>query len=95
MNGGRLANGGIFLFSEKADDAIIANGIIESVEMMTRYQFGELKSEHKTNEFNGVCIIINGNEYKAIAIGNLDVGDHVSVTYLPKSRYVMQIQIIA
>lgn len=91
LDGGRLINGGIYLISEKESDALSTIGTIDNIELMTRYEFGELNSEYKVNEHNGVCFTIDGIQYRAIAMGTLEIGDKVEVTYLPKSSYILKI----
>ena len=91
LDGGRLVNGGVFLVSEKETDAVLASGTIESIELMGINQFGELKSEYNVDELNGVCFTIDGMDYKAIAKGDLKIGDTVEFLFLPKSKYILEI----
>ena len=96
LNGGRLINGGMYLFLEKAEAAITAEGTIEEITLLNQFSFPNIseydKYESRTSpNIYGYKIVVNNIVLKAPAIGALMSGDHVSVTFLPKSRYVLSI----
>lgn len=91
MDGGILLHGGIHLLTERESDAIEMQGYISEIERLDRYSFPNLDSEYKQDEVNGAEFTIDGIQCKAIAKGNLEVGDYVTVKYLPKSGFVLHI----
>ena len=91
MDGGILLHGGIHLLTERLSDAVEMRGYISEIERLGRYSFPNLDSEYKQDEVNGVEFTIDGIQCTAMAKGNLEVGDYVSVKYLPKSGYVLYI----
>ena len=91
MNVGRLLHGGIHLIYERESHAVEFQGEILEIKELGRYSFPELKTEYGYGEKNGVLFLIDGVECTAITSGNLEVGDHVTVTYLPQSGYVLSI----
>lgn len=82
-----LKNGGIYLLEEKENDAIIETGIIESITEPSKLH-PNFKSTRKNG---GADIIINGEIYLAVDSGDFDVGDRVTITYLPKSKVILSI----
>ena len=96
LNGSRLIHGGIYLINEKEQDAVTIDGRISQINMLNIFEFPEL-SVHSENEnganhaHNGVEIIVNHIPCVAIDQGPFEIGDTVSVSYLPKSRYILTI----
>lgn len=91
MNVGRLLHGGIHLIYERESDAVEFQGNILEINELGRYSFPELESEYGHGDKNGIQILIDGVECTAIARGELAVGDNVTISYLPRSRYVLSI----
>lgn len=85
-----LLHGGIHLIYERADDAVTVTGTIEDIQKRsalsgTRYTaYGESGS--------GYDYTIDGITCTGMAIGTLEAGDEVTVTYLPKSGFVLSIE---
>ena len=92
MNGGRLLNGGIFLMFEKESDAIVVEGQISQINELGIFSFPELSSDYGNGDSNGVEIVINGVGYAVPVCGDLQVGDEVVLTVLPKSKYILEIR---
>ena len=91
MDGGVLLHGGIYLLTERLSDAIEMQGYISEIEGLGQYSFPRMKSNYGYGEHNGVEFTIDGIQCTAILQGSLEVGDYVSVKYLPKSGYVLYI----
>jgi len=91
MNAGRLLHGGIHLIYEKESDAVEVQGKILEIKELGRYSFPELETEYESSETNGVQFLIDGVECTAVTRGALEVGDNVTVTFLPKSGYILSI----
>lgn len=89
MNVGILLHGGIYMLNEKETDAVEMQGYISDIRGLGRFAFPKLKSDYGYGETNGVEFTINGVQCTAIVKGSLEVGDYVSVVYLPKSGYVL------
>ena len=91
MNVGRLLHGGVHLFYERVSDAITVQGEISAINDLGRYSFPEMKNEYGYEETNGVQFVIGEVVCTAPTNGVLDVGDYVTVTYLPQSSYILSI----
>lgn len=91
MNIGRILHGGIHLIYERDSDAIEIQGEISNIEELGRFSFPELKTDYGYGETNGVQFTINGIKCSAALQGNLNVGDNVTVIYLPQSGYILSI----
>ena len=89
--GWNLVTGGSYhLIYERADDAVTVEGTLDTVTANsiwsgTRYSVNGESS-------NGYVYTIDGLELKGMAKGTLEAGDDVTVTYLPKSGYVLTIE---
>ena len=88
---GVLYNGGIYLCEEKESDAIEMQGEITSIKGLGQFSFPRMHSDYDEEENTGYKFIINGAQCKFVAKGSLEVGDYVTVKYLPKSGYVLYI----
>ena len=88
---GVLYNGGIYLREEKESDAIEMQGEITSIKGLGQFSFPRMHSDYDEEENTGYKFIINGVQCKFVAKGSLEVGDYVTVKYLPKSGYVLYI----
>ena len=91
MEGGVLLHGGIYLLTERLPDAIEMQGYISEIEGLGRYSFPRIKSNYGYGDTNGVEFTIDGVQCTAVLQGTLEIGDYVSVKYLPKSGYVLYI----
>ena len=85
-----FAGGGIHLITEREKNAVTVEGTLESVESCgilsgVRYSaYGESTS--------GYYYTVDGMTLTGMAKGDLEAGDRVTVTYLPKSGFVLSIE---
>ncbi|MDD5864184.1 MAG: hypothetical protein PUD80_06100 [Firmicutes bacterium] len=84
-----LLRGGIHLVYERPRSAVSVEGTIEEIDRLnafqnTRYIFNDENS-------NGYRYTVGGVTCTGIAKGTLNVGDMVTVTYLPKSGFILSI----
>ena len=85
-----VAGGGIHLVYERPKAAVTLEGSVETVKANSiwtgvRYTaYGESSS--------GYTYTIDGKELTGMAKGTLEPGDEVTVTYLPKSGFVLSIE---
>ena len=84
-----VSNGGIFLLSEKEEDAIEMYGEIEEI-FDPRHVYGKYTVNQK--HVFGEYIVINGTKYYLMTSGDLKEGDTVNMKVLPRSRFVLEIQ---
>ena len=91
MNLGRLCYGGIHLLYERETQAITFTGEISEMKELDRYSFPELKNDYGYGETNGVELTIGNVKCAAVTAGQFEVGDEVTITYLPQSGYVLSI----
>lgn len=85
-----LSSGGLKLITERPGDAVTLEGTVEQVDAYSiwespRYSVGGEIS-------NGYAITIDGVTCSSMALGTLEVGDEVTVTYLPKSGLILAIE---
>lgn len=92
LNIGRLFHGGFYLVAERENDAVIMQGAISDINDLNRFSFPELKNVYRDGQPNGAQLVINGITCIAISSGDLEVGDFVTVTYLPRSKYILSIE---
>lgn len=84
-----LMQGGIHLIYERPTAAVTVEGTLESIEKVSplsgaRYMVGNEASF-------GYTYTIDGVECVGMAVGDLQVGDEVAATYMPKSGFVLSI----
>ncbi len=98
MNIGRLLHGGMYLISEKETDAVKIQGQIVSIEGLDMFSFPQCKTEYGYTQLragngtaNGVRFTIDGVQCQASTEGVFQVGDNVTVEYLPQSRFILSI----
>ena len=91
MEVGALLNGGIYLRDEKETDAIEMHGEISDIRGLEEFTFPVVKGDYDYDKVNGYEFIIDGVHCKAVRKGSLEVGDYVTVKYLPKSGYILYI----
>lgn len=92
LNIGRLLHGGIYLITEREEDAVEISGTISSIENLSRFSFPELNKEYRTVQPNGAKIMVGDIPCVATSSGDFAVGDYVTVLYLPQSKYVLSIE---
>ena len=85
-----LARGGIHLLYEKESDQIKETGVIE--EKIEIPSFGGAKYETENNNCFGEAIVFNGKKYYLTTYYDLQLGDYVDVSVLPRSRFVLNIK---
>ncbi len=92
---GQLLYGGIYLLREKETDAVQMQGYISAIEPLGDFSIPIIECDYYENmkygDPNGYAFTINGIQCTAPVKGSLEVGDYVSVTYLPKSGYILYI----
>ena len=88
---GYLLDGGIYLRDEKETDAIEMQGEISDIRGLGEFTFPVVKGDYDYDKVNGYEFVIDGVHCKAVLKGSLEVGDYVTVKYLPKSGYVLYI----
>ena len=91
INIGQLLHGGVYLRDEKETDAIEMQGEISDIIGLSEFSFPVVKGNYLHEEKNGYEFTVNGVKCQAVLKGTLEVGDYVSVTYLPKSGYILYI----
>ena len=92
---GQLAHGGWHLVSEKESDAVQISGEIQSIHELDKFSFPYIGSDdryYKNSGPNGVMVTVNGVKCTTIEKGDFEVGDRVTITYLPRSGYVLSIE---
>ena len=92
LNIGRLLHGGIYLITEREEDAVEISGTISSIENLSRFSFPELNKEYRSVQPNGAKIMVGDIPCVATSSGDFAVGDYVTVLYLPQSKYVLSIE---
>lgn len=80
-----MVSGGFFLLFERADDAVTATGVVESIREPSSYFPGLRASDHQ-----GADVVIDGERYFMMTAEALEIGDEVRISYLPKSGVVME-----
>ena len=85
----KLANGGIYLLEENENDAIVECGVIE-----TLIEPSEKMINFKSNHKYGADLTIDGEYYFALTCSNFKKGDKVSIRYLPKSHFILEINLL-
>ena len=91
INIGQLLHGGIYLHDEKETDAIELQGEISDIRGLSEFLFPVVKGDYLHEEKNGYEFTVNGVKCQAVLKGSLEVGDYVTVKYLPKSGYILYI----
>lgn len=98
MNIGSLLHGGFWLIQEKQTDSVYIKGDIKSIDELNIYQFPIMECDYVENRYfgdpTGFELNINGVRCTAPAKGDLKVGDYVEAEYLPKSGYILYIDMI-
>lgn len=84
-----ISGGGLNLITERADDALTMEGTIETIESGTIWANPRYSANGEMS--NGYTLTVDGVECFSMALGTLEVGDQVTVTYMPNSGYVLSI----
>ena len=87
-----LLRGGIYLLSEKENDAIEVTGEIESTFELS-FIGGMKYSDYgiMQNRGSGEGIVIEGTKYYLMTYGDFKEGDKVTIKVLPKSKLVLEL----
>lgn len=85
-----FAGGGYHLITERAKDAVTVEGTIEQIQSGSIFSNPRYSANNETS--NGYILTIDGISCTSMALGTLEVGDAVSVTYMPKSGYILTIE---
>jgi len=92
---GQLSHGGIYLLWERESDAVGMQGKITEITELSQYSLPRIECDYyedlKYGDPKGYEFTINGIQCIAPVKGSLKVGNYVSVTYLPKSGYILYI----
>ena len=84
-----LFNGGIHLIYERPDDAVTVEGTIEDIQSCSILT--SPKYFTTAENANGYKLTVGDTTCVIHSIGTLEVGQQVTVTYLPKSGFVLEI----
>lgn len=85
-----LFNGGIYLIFEHGNDAVTAEGTIEEIQKLNALQGVRYASNGETTF--GYEFTVDGITCVGMAVGSFQEGDEVTITYLPKSGFLLEIQ---
>lgn len=85
-----LSSGSVWLILERPEHAEITTGILEASEQYGVMNGHKYSTDSQGTQF-GCRITVNGEEYHVVTTGDLQIGDEVTVTYLPRSGYVLYI----
>ena len=85
-----LTSGGIHLINEKETDAVYTKGIIQSIEQLNQYSSPKYQTDYGTTF--GARVNIDGDIYNIITVEEFAVGDNVKIKYLPKSKFILEMQ---
>ena len=77
---------------ERENAAITVSGKIEKITELDENCFPRIKSDYEYSGANGVEFKIGTAICIGAAPGELEVGDNVTVTFLPNSKYVLFIE---
>jgi len=81
----RLSNGGFWLLFEDETDSIITHGEISSIEEISTMRFPNINGYGKE-------ITIDDEQYISMHFDEYEIGDYVTIRYLPRSKYVLSIK---
>ena len=86
-----LMRGGIYLVVEKEDDAVEIEGMITDMKSINDFSYRWVGLEYGYDKISGTIFTIDGIKCTAPLNCGLEVGDYVTVRYLPKSGCIMYI----
>ena len=90
LAGNLVTGGGLHLITERPKDAVTVEGTLELVEPYSIWTGIRYTSNGESS--SGYKYVVNGQTLTGMARGTLEAGDEVSVTYLPKSGFVLSIE---
>lgn len=79
----------IYLVTEKETDVLISEGVVEEIRDIRnspRYDYNKTVARAS-------IVTVGGTAYYFMTKGNLEVGDTVILSYLPKSKIVLQCEL--
>ena len=85
-----VTGGGLHLITERQKDAVTVEGTLELVEPHSIWTGIRYTSNGESS--SGYKYVVNGQTLTGMARGTLEAGDEVTVTYLPKSGFVLSIE---
>lgn len=88
-----LYNGGFALLTERHADAVTVTGEITEIEGVSTFVFSKTSTDYGSGARSGARLMVNGIELTGPGVidSRFDVGDKVTVTYMPKSGYVIAV----
>ncbi len=89
-----LANSGIYLLHEKEKDWVVVTGEVEEISQLSQIEGGKYYDENDNFKGFGEKVIVNGSKYY-LQYGDLNVGDHVIMKVLPKSKLVLELSVMS
>lgn len=81
---------GIHLFFESENDAIVFVGEIESIDDV----FHSPRYYYEEKAVYASIVTIDGLELYFMTSGDLSVGDYVEIKYLPRSTFVLEVELV-
>lgn len=90
INISKLIHGGMYVFFENEADRVQVQGKIESIEEIGYWGI----QKHQYDGGSGTQLTVNGICCRTIHDISMDVGDYVSVGYLPKSGYILDLYVL-
>ena len=85
-----FSSGSFHLIYERPKAAVTVEGTLESVKAGSVWS--GIRYTYEGENTYGYTYTVDGVELKGMAKGTLEAGDEVTVTYLPKSGYVLAIE---
>ena len=85
-----ITGGGIHLIYERPKAAVTVEATLEAVE--SKSVFSGIRYSAYGESSSGYEFTVDGQTLTGMAKGTLEAGDEVTVTYLPKSGYVLSIE---
>ena len=85
-----FTSGSFHLIYERPKAAVTVEGTLDEVEAGSIWS--GIRYSYEGENTNGYTYTVDGMELKGMAKGTLEAGDQVTVTYLPKSGYVLTIE---
>ena len=87
---GVLRMGGLHLITERPSHAVTITGTIEDVDILSSFE-GPKYSTGGEASYGG-RFTVNGIQCLSMAKGDFELGDTVSITYMPKSSFVLNME---
>lgn len=87
---GVLRLGGLHLITERPSHAVTITGTIEDVDILSSFEGPKYSTGSEASY--GVRFTVNGVQCLSMAKGDFELGDTVSITYMPKSSFVLNME---